>query len=587
MKFGSLIFGIIIGGLITYAGYTAGFIQLKNSDIKNTASSKETAKAEKKPLYWVAPMDANYRRDKPGKSPMGMDLIPFYGNDGGGPDEGPGTIMISPSVVNNLGVRTDLVSKQSLQSQINTVGYVNYDEDQLVHVHPRVKGWVEKLYVKASGNPVKKGQALYEIYSPEMVNAQEELLLALQRKNTRLIKAAKNRLKSLQVPESAVKRLEKTRKVKQTITFYAPKSGVIDNLKIRQGFFVKPGTTMMSIGTLKQVWVNAEVFERQASQIAVGIPVEMTLDYLPGHEWKGTVDYIYPTLDTKTRTIKVRLKFANKDELLKPGMFAQVTIHGQNNGKVLVVPKEAVIRTGNSNRVVLALGEGSFKSVNVKVGQFNDKYAQILEGVKEGERIVTSAQFLLDSESSKTSDFKRMSALETEEKPVMKDMKLEDKDGQPKEWAKATVVKIMAEDNKLKVTHSAIPNWKWPSMTMNFGVADNLDFSQFKIDMAMDIEITKTKNNKYIITDVKMAEKKESQPKEWAKATVVKIMAEDNKLKVTHSAIPNWKWPAMTMNFKVADGLDFSKFQIDMDMDIEITKTKNNKYIISDVRMKH
>ena len=443
MKFGSLLMGAILGGGITFVGLN--YLPTKTSSVSATNSTKSV---EKKPLYWVAPMDANYRRDKPGKSPMGMDLIPFYGNEGGGPNEGPGTIMISPSVVNNLGVRTDLVSIQSLHSQINTVGYVNYDEAHLVHVHPRVKGWVEKLYVKASGDPVKKGQPLYEIYSPEMVNAQEELLLALDRKNSRLIKAAKNRLDSLQVPASAVRTLEKTRKVKQTITFYSPKSGVIDNLKIRQGFFVKPGTTIMSIGTLKQVWVNAEVFERQASQIAVGVRVDMSLDYLPGKEWSGTVDYIYPTLDTKTRTIKVRLKFDNKDELLKPGMFAQVIIHGQDNEKVLVVPKEAVIRTGNSNRVVLALGEGSFKSVNVKVGQFNEKYAEILTGVKEGERIVTSAQFLLDSESSKTSDFKRMAVLEGD--TSMAKMESKDKDTQPKEWAQATVVKIMAEDNAIK-----------------------------------------------------------------------------------------------------------------------------------------
>jgi Cu(I)/Ag(I) efflux system membrane fusion protein len=494
MKISSLLIGIILGGGLTYVGLT--------SLEKNSGQTTTSGTVEKKPLYWVAPMDANYKKDKPGKSPMGMDLIPFYGSDGGGPDEGPGTIKISPTVVNNLGVRTGLVSNKTLHTQVNTVGYVTYDEDQLIHIHPRVSGWIEKLYVKASGDPVKKGQALYEIYSPKMVNAQEEFLLALERKNARLIKASKNRLRALQIPNFVIKRLEKTRKARQTITFYSPKNGVVDNLKIRQGFFVNPGTTIMSIGTLKQVWVNAEVFERQAYEIKVGIPVDMTLDYLPGKDWKGTVDYIYPTLDTKTRTIKVRLKFENKDELLKPGMFAQVAIHGQNEEQVLVVPKEAVIRTGNSNRLVLALGEGIFKSVNVKIGKFSDEYAEIISGVKEGEQIVTSAQFLLDSESSKTSDFKRMSA--PENKDSMSNMESMNDDSQIKEWTKATVVNIMAEDNALKVTHSEIPNWKWPAMTMNFEVSDKLDFSKFKKDMAMDIEISKTKDNQYIITDVKM-----------------------------------------------------------------------------------
>jgi Cu(I)/Ag(I) efflux system membrane fusion protein len=260
----------------------------------------------------------------------------------------------------------------------------------------------------------------------------------------------------------------------------------------------------MSIGTLKQVWVNAEIFERQASEVEIGIPVEMKLDYLPGQEWKGVVDYIYPTLDVKTRTIKVRLKFANEDELLKPGMFAQVIIHGKKDKPTLSVPKEAVIRTGNSNRVVLALGEGSFKSINVKVGKFDDQYAQILEGLNEGERIVTSAQFLLDSESSKTSDFKRMSKLKNKDDNSSSGMKSMDKNSEQKEWAEAKVVKLMPEDTSIKVTHSEIPNWKWPSMTMNFEVSDRIDFSMFKVDMPMDIEITKTKDNKYIITDVRM-----------------------------------------------------------------------------------
>lgn len=500
MRIVFLLIGIVLGGVFTFFG-----VKQSSNDTDNKSNSSEK-QVERKPLYWVAPMDANYRRDKPGKSPMGMDLIPFYGNDVGSTDEGPGTIKISPSVVNNLGVRTDVAKYKELQSNIKTVGYVSYDEDELVDVHARVQGWIEKLYVKASGDPVVKGEPLYEIYSPEMVNAQEELLLAKDRKNERLIKAAKYRLQSLQISQKAINELERTRKVKQTVTFYAPKSGIIDNLNIREGFFIKPGNSIMSIGTLKQVWVNAEIFERQIANIKIGDSVDMRLDYLPGKEWKGQIDYIYPTLDTKTRTIKVRLKFDNKDELLKPGMFAQVLIHGKSSPKTLVIPKEALIRTGSSNRVVLALSDGAFKSINVKVGQITNSYVEILSGLKEGEKIVTSAQFLLDSESSKTSDFKRMSSIDDNQtSQESEELKSEDKKSDEiKEWAQAQVVKMMPEDNEIKVTHSAIPNWKWPSMTMNFGLGKNIDISMFKKDMKMDIEITKTKDNRYIITDVKM-----------------------------------------------------------------------------------
>lgn len=395
---GAIVAAAIVGSLLTIVGI---------SMFRETPSTtNEIATAEKKPLYWVAPMDANYKRDKPGKSPMGMDLVPVF--DNAGSDAGVGTLKISPEVVNNLGVRIATAKYQHLNSQIKTVGYVKYDEDQLVHIHPRVEGWIEKLYVKAEGDPVQENQPLYEIYSPELVNAQEELLLALDRNNPRLIHAADDRLQALQLPLRAIKELKKSKLVKQSITFYAPQSGVIDNLNIREGFFVKPGTTLMSIGKLDPVWVEAEVFERQASVVAVGIPVTMTLDYLPGTEWQGKVDYVYPTLNAKTRTVKVRLRFDNKNLTLKPNMFAQVVIHAENQQDSLLVPKESVIRTGSSDRVVLALGEGRFKSINVKVGRYDDQFAEILSGLEAGENVVSSAQFLLDSESSKTSDFKRM-----------------------------------------------------------------------------------------------------------------------------------------------------------------------------------
>ena len=364
--------------------------------------------AQKKPLYWVAPMDPNYRREKPGRSPMGMDLIPVYENDSDSTMRSPGTIFISPDVVNNLGVRTSLAQRRPLRTKITTVGYVQYDEDQLVHVHPRVEGWIEKLHVKAAGDPVEKGQALYELYSPQLVNAQEELVLATNRNNARLITAAEERLKALQIDETLIEALKRGGSVEQRLTFYAPQTGVVDNLNIREGFFVKPGTTLMSVGTLDKVWVEAEVFERQAVLVEVGLPVTMTLDYLPGQRWLGKVNYVYPALDPKTRTVRVRLRFANPEGLLKPNMFAQIAIHATAGDDVLVIPKEAVIRTGEQDRVVVALGEGRFKSVTVELGRLNEKFAEIRHGLKEGEPVVTSAQFLLDSESSKTSDFRRM-----------------------------------------------------------------------------------------------------------------------------------------------------------------------------------
>jgi Cu(I)/Ag(I) efflux system membrane fusion protein len=373
------------------------------------------------PLYWVAPMDPNYRRDQPGKSPMGMDMVPVYADEQGGADATPGTVRISPDVVNNLGVRTGLAQRQPLQNAIQTVGYVRFDEDKLIHIHPRVDGWVEKLYVKAEGDPVEQRQPLYDLYAPALVNAQEEMVLALQRDSTRLIEAAEVRLRALQLSSGVIKRLRQTQRVQQTITFYAPQSGVIDSLAIREGFYVQPGTTLMSIGALDEVWVEAEVFERQAAQVAVGAAVTMTLDYLPGRRWQGAVDYVYPALDQRTRTVRVRMRFANDDLVLKPNMFAQVSIQVRSDGEALVIPREALIRTGNMDRVVLSLGEGRFRSVVVTTGRSDDSRVEILQGLADGDEVVTSAQFLIDSESSKTADLKRIDHSTQPAMPITED----------------------------------------------------------------------------------------------------------------------------------------------------------------------
>lgn len=234
--------------------------------------------------------------------------------------------------------------------------------------------------------------------------------------------------------------------------------------------------------------MEAEVFERQASEVAVGLPVTMTLDYLPGKEWLGVVDYIYPSLNAKTRTLRVRLRFDNKDHILRPDMFAQVVIHAEDSKKKLLVPKESVIRTGNSNRVVLALGEGRFKSINVKVGRFDAYAAEILSGLDEGDRVVTSAQFLIDSESSKTSDFKRMYHAEDVVPTSV--------------WVEATINSLMSEHRMVNASHLAISEWDWPEMTMDFTVAESVDFASLNQGMTLHIEISKTQDEQYQITTI-------------------------------------------------------------------------------------
>ncbi|HAU16548.1 MAG TPA: efflux RND transporter periplasmic adaptor subunit [Gammaproteobacteria bacterium] len=476
-----LVGGIAVGALMTW--------QL----MPKSSGGDMAASDEPKPLYWVAPMDPNYKRDQPGKSPMGMDLIPVYAEDSSAGDAGPGTLSISPEVVNNLGVRTQPAASGTLHTEINTVGYVQYNQDALIHIHPRVQGWVEKLHVKAEGDPVTRGQPLYDLYAPELVNAQEEYLLALDRNNQRLIKAAHDRLEALQLSAGTIAALRKNGRVSQTVTMYSPQSGVVDNLNIREGFYVQPGTTVMSIGSLDEVWVEADVFERQASLVKVGATVTMTLDYLPGREWNGRVDYVYPTLDEKTRTIQVRMRFANPQRELKPNMFAQVVIHARADSSNVLIPREALIRTGKTDRVVLALGEGRFKSINVTVGRMGEDRVEILQGLAAEETVVTSAQFLLDSESSKTSDFQRMHH--------------EDQNPPDREAQVMGVINAVDRSNRtLNISREAIPKWNREPATLDFAVDDSLDMSSLQPGMNIHFTFVITEDWDFVVTELHIME---------------------------------------------------------------------------------
>ena len=367
--------------------------------------SQDAGSGDREILYWVAPMDSNYRRDEPGKSPMGMDLVPVYADETANQ---PGAVMIDPTLVNNLGVRTAPAERGALARRIDTVGYIGYDEDTLQHVHTRVDGWIEKLATTASGDPVRKGQLLFELYSPTLVNAQQEYLAALVSNNAGLRGASRDRLVALGVTADDIGRLERDREVNRRVGVIAETDGVIAHLGVREGMFVTPATEVMSIAQLDKVWVVAEVFERQAAWVEPGQSATVELDFLPGTTLEGTVDYVNPELDPQTRTLKVRLRFDNEGARLLPNMFARVTIDGTAVDDIVHVPREAVVRGGSSNRVVVDQGNGVFESRTVLVGIESGDRVAIRRGLEEGERVVVSAQFLIDSESNIDSALGRM-----------------------------------------------------------------------------------------------------------------------------------------------------------------------------------
>ena len=372
-------------------------------------------------LYWYDPMQPQQRFDKSGRSPfMDMDLIPKYADEVSGGEPAPGamgsnaspSVTLSGAVVQNMGVRTTKVERGALWKHIRTVGRVEYDETRLAHVHPRAAGWIEGLALRAEGEPVKKGQTLADLYAPDILSAQVDFLIAIepQGAGARKVKVdkARNLLRLLEVPEEVIRDIEKTGETRNTVPVLAPADGIVTQLMAREGMYVTPGSEMFTIADLTDVWVMVDVFEHQLAWVAPGKKAEIRVPAYPGRTWEGVVDYLYPDLDPKTRTLRVRLVFPNPQRDLKPNMFADVAIDGGSKKDVLKIPREALIVTGERQSVVKALGEGRFQPVDVVTGMQTGGQVEILSGLDEGDEIVVSGQFLIDSESSLQASFRRM-----------------------------------------------------------------------------------------------------------------------------------------------------------------------------------
>lgn len=361
---------------------------------------------EKKPMYWIDTMEPQIHYPGPGKSRMGMELVPVYAEDE--QDKKQPGIQVSPAVVNNLGVRIAPVTKGSLARQIETVAFIEPNENKIIHIHAYAEGWVKKLIIKAVGERVKKDQLLLQLYSPMLVNVQEEYLIALESRNQSLINASYKKLQAFHIAPKQIQQLKQTRKANQLIDIYSPQNGIIAELNIREGMHITPTTDIMSIVDLSTVWMIAQVYEDQANWVKVGELADARLSAFPGKIWKGEVEYIYPQLDPTTRTLKVRFRFKNPNNILKPNMYANVSLSVENKPDVLSIPTEALIRTSKGNRVVISLGNGRFDIRSVITGIESGDRVEILSGLKSGEQVVISGQFLIDSESNLKASFERL-----------------------------------------------------------------------------------------------------------------------------------------------------------------------------------
>jgi len=414
------------------AGIAGGYFGSNYFGAPDVETTNTAGKGD--PLFYRSPMNPAITSPTPAKDGMGMDYIPVYAADrvSAGPA---GTVLIDPVTLQNIGVRTGYVEQKAISHTIRAPGRITYDESLLTKVNARTEGWVEKVFVTRTGAFVKADTILLDLYSPQLVSSQQEYLLALQaweaqknspypdiRKGAEDLKnLARRRLELLAVPEHQIRELEETREISETLHIHSPAPGTILKIGVQEGQHITPSTDLYHLADLSRVWVIADVFEHEVPWLEEGARAIMRIDSLPGESFHGTVDYVYPFLNPETRTARVRLVFENPDLRLKPDSFATVTIEGARRQQALVVPNQAIIRTGIRNTVFVVKGEGRFEPREVDLGVITDDGIEILSGLKVGEEVVTSGQFLLDSESKLNEAIARM----TDPQADMPEMKMD------------------------------------------------------------------------------------------------------------------------------------------------------------------
>lgn len=391
---------VAVGALVVGAAWW----NTRPSATTHEPAPEDAAPAERKPLYWYDPMKPEVRFDAPGKSPfMDMQLVPKYADE-----TASGTVSVSPQMRQSLGIRTAAVERGTFWQRIDTVGTVEVDAHRIRTIESRAAGWIENQRVHAIGERVQRNEAVAGVYAPELYAAQEELLLAARSGDAALTAAARQRLLLLGATDAQVDAVLKSGRAQRALPLLAPTDGIVVDIDAHEGRQIGPGMPLARIADLSQVWILAEVPEAQATWAAQGRPAEARIAAVPDRVFEGTVDYVYPSVDATTRTVRVRMVFANPDWLLKPGMYADVTLFGGPRRDVLMIPSEALIRTGSRSVVIVEQDDGGFAPVQVTAGPERHDRTVILDGLQEDQRVVVSGQFLIDSEASLRGAFNRL-----------------------------------------------------------------------------------------------------------------------------------------------------------------------------------
>lgn len=467
--------GLVAGIVATLIGAVALYM---SGIFAVSAPTPESAAvpAERRIDYWVAPMDPSYRRDGPGKSPMGMDLIPVYEGEGNTGYEG---VEIDPRLVASIGVKTMPVLREVLTPTVRTIGQFTYDERLMEHVHVRASGWVEKLYVRAAGEPVTVGQALFDVYAPDLLSAGADYIQALGTGERVYIEGAMERLRGLGMTAADIEKLHKAKKLDRLLTIRAPRSGVIHKMNIGDGDRVQVGSPAMSVVDLSKMWLIANVFEADLPHVREGAKVRVTPHAAEGR-LTGEVDYIYPDLDETTRTARVRIVLDNPEGALKISMYADVSINRPALEGVLTVPSSALIRLGRGTHVMVAEGDGRYRPTQVTAGAEIDGVTVITDGLSEGQEVVVRGQFMIDSEASFQGAQMRMlmdgnDDMAEEDSAGMGSMDMGPLD---EDTVEGTINEVMLEEGKLNISHGPMENFGMPGMTMDFPVAEGVGIGE-------------------------------------------------------------------------------------------------------------
>ena len=497
-----------VGAVIVAAaagGYYFGTRQAAGPAQAPAAAGAVEAKKEKKLLYYRNPMGLPDTSPVPKKDQMGMDYIPVYeGEEAAGSAT---ELKISTARLQKLGVRTQPAEERTLDRIVRAAGRVEVDERLLATIAPKFEGYVEKLHVNTTGQQVAKGQPLFEAYSPELVSAQREYVIAMRGQNAlkdagtesrsgmaQLAESSLLRLRNWDVSDEQIAALAKTGEARRSVTFSSPATGIVMEKKAVAGMRFMPGEMLYQVADLSRVWVIADVPEQDIGLVTNGRKAHVRINAYPDKWFEGTITYVYPTLKPETRTVQVRLELGNPGGILKPGMFAQVELAAASRGKVLAVPVSAVIDSGVRKVVIVQIGEGRFEPREVQVGARSEDWVEIKGGIGAGEIVVVAANFLIDAESNLRAALGGMGSA------------AQSADGSKSLSHRATgTIDAFGPNETVTVTHEPVASLKWPAMTMDFAFANASLAGSVKQGARVEFEFVERRPGEYVITSVKPA----------------------------------------------------------------------------------